>query len=348
MRIYPALIMRIAKWITPVVFALTPMFACAAPMIIQTTGGRVPADQTGLMLPHEHIVTDLRGPTAPGYGQVDVEDVVRVMKPNLVAAKTKGVDVLVECSPIGVGRNIPVSTRMANETGLRIVVPTGVYDRASFTPAEYQAMSEDELANWMIAEITDEIENTGVKAGFIKLACDATPLTEFQKRMLRAAARASLRTGVAIAIHTPGGARAMDQANLLEAAGVSLSRFIWVHAQSESDLNVHKQLAARGVYIEYDSIRDNTSANQQTIKDINSLVAEGYGDRILLSQDSGWYQPGSTDGGTQTPYTYLVDNFIPAMRSGGADDDLIRRLTVENPRRAFAIPKPPSSGEQYR
>ena len=164
--------------------------------------------------------------------------------------------------------------------------------------------------------------------------------------MLRAAARTSLHTGVAIAIHTPGGARAVDQANLLEAVGMSLSRFIWVHAQSESDLNMQKELAARGVYIEYDSIRDNASVNQQTIQNINLLVAAGYGDRILLSQDSGWYQPGSTNGGTQTPYTYLVDNFIPAMRSGGADDALVRRLTVENPRRAFAIPEPLSSSKQ--
>ncbi len=314
-----------------------PLLAGAAP-IIQTVHGPVSADETGLILPHEHIVTDLRGPTVPGYGQVDLDDVVRVMKPNLLAAKARGVDILVECTPVGVGRNIAASLRLADETGLRIVVPTGVYDRADFTPPEYLAMSEDQLADWMIGEITRGIGDSGVRAGVIKLACDKTPLTDYQKRMLRAAARAALRTGVAIAIHTPGAARAAEQLDLLEAAFLSPSRFIWVHAQSEPDSNLHKESAARGAYLEFDSIRDNPVANQKIIGSVQALVDAGFADRILLSQDAGWYQPGSPDGGKQAPYTHLVDTFIPAWRAAGADDALIRLITIENPRRAFAIP----------
>ena len=72
MRIYPVFIVSIAKWMTPLVFALTPMLAHTAPMIIQTTGGPVPADQTGLMLPHEHIVTDLRGGTSKSISRLRV------------------------------------------------------------------------------------------------------------------------------------------------------------------------------------------------------------------------------------------------------------------------------------
>jgi phosphotriesterase-related protein len=316
--------------------------AQAAPLVIQTTRGAMPAGETGLMLPHEHIFTDLRGPTTPGYAQADPADVSRVMKPLLDAASTQGVSVLVECSSIGVGRNVPILARLGNETALRIVVPTGVYGRGAYAPAEYEAMSETQLRDWMVREITVGIDATGVRAGFIKLACDATALTAAQQRFLRAAARASLQTGAAIAIHTPTGARAVEQADILEAQGAALDRFIWVHAQSEPDLNVHKQLAARGVYVEYDSIGSGSPTDQQYIQKINDMAAAGYGNRILLSHDAGWYQPGSANGGTQRGYTYLIETFLPALRAGGASDTLVTSLTVHNPRRAFALPAPPA------
>lgn len=307
-------------------------------MVIQTTSGPIQEKQAGLILPHEHIFTDLRGPTVPGYGQDNVENVVRIMKPFLSEAKAKGIGILVECSSIGVGRNVPILQRMTQETGLAIVVPTGVYGRGIYLPAEYEAMTEDQLSDWMICEIVNGIDRTCVKAGFIKVACDDTPLTEFQQRQLRAAARASLQTGAAIASHTPSGPRAIDQAKLLKNAGLPLDRFIWVHAQAEANLAIHAQLAAWGVYIEYDSVGSGQPKDSDYIRMIQSLDVAGYADRILLSHDAGWYQPGSPNGGTPKGYTYLYEKFIPALRAAGAEDKLVRRLTIENPWHAYAMP----------
>jgi hypothetical protein len=67
------------------------------PSWFQTVDGPVAADEPGVVLPHEHVVTDLRGPTMAGYGQADPEDVVRVMNPLLVEAKKQGVRRLIEC-----------------------------------------------------------------------------------------------------------------------------------------------------------------------------------------------------------------------------------------------------------
>lgn len=308
--------------------------------IIQTTKGALPLPKTGLILPHEHLFTDLRGPDAPGYAEADPAEVERVMKPYLDAASSKGVCILVECSSVGVGRNVEILERLGRSSGIPLVVPTGVYGRGKFAPPEFERMSEAALRDWMISEITQGIGATGIKAGFIKLACDATALTEFQKRQLRAAAAASLRTGVAIAIHTPSGERAMEQADLLEAEGLSLDRFIWVHAQNEPNLNLAKEIAARGAYIELDSIGSGRPSDEEYIQKITYLVAAGYRERILLSHDAGWYQPGSADGGKQRGYSHLADVFIPALKAQGADEALIRELTLVNPFRAFSIPAP--------
>ena len=302
----------------------------------ETTQGPILAKGLGIVLPHEHIFTDLRGPTTPGYGQADAADVVRVMAPLLADAREKGVGVLIECTGIGVGRNVAVIAQVAESSGLPVVVPTGVYGRANFAPPEHQNMTEDELTTLFISEIRDGIEGTGIKAGFIKIATDEGPMNALLEKILRAAGRAASETGAAIASHTPTGSNAVRQVDILESIDPAI-RFIWVHAQNESNRSLHLQLAARGVYIEFDSLGWNPSQDLTYISAIKNLLAAGHGDRILLSHDAGWYQPGSVNGGTQMPYTYLIDTFIPKLRDAGVDDATIRMITQTNPVRAFGF-----------
>jgi phosphotriesterase-related protein len=72
-----------------------------------------------------------------------------------------------------------------------------------------------------------------------------------------------------------------------------------------------------------------------------ALIEAGYADRLLLSHDAGWYDPSQLDGqpleGGIRGYTELVEGFIPALRSRGVTEDLIRLITVTNPGQAFAF-----------
>ncbi len=317
--------------------------SCATPhrdgAWIQTTDGPVRAETLGVILPHEHVFTDLRGPDVPGYGQAEADDVVRVMKPLLAQAKAQGVDLLVECTGIGVGRNAPLIARLAKESSLRIVVPTGVYGRANFAPKEYREMGEAALTAWMVKDITHGIDGTRIKAGFIKIASSETELKPLEEKFLRTAARAAKATGVAIASHTTSGAIAARQADLLREEGLSLDRFIWVHAQAERDLSFHKQLAGRGVYIELDSVGGSAEEDARLVNMVKELINAGHRDRLLLSHDAGWYNPGQLNGGTQRPYTALLAAFVPALRAAGFDETTLHCLIAENPRRAFALRK---------
>jgi phosphotriesterase-related protein len=301
-----------------------------------TTDGPVAAEGLGIILPHEHIFTDLRGPTSRTYGQANAADVVRVMAPLLEAARQKGVGLLIECSSIGVGRNVSIISQVAQESGLPVVVPTGVYGRANFAPVEHRNMSEDELTELFIKEIREGIEGTGIKAGFIKIATGNSTITALEEKFLRAAGRAARETGAAVASHTPRGSNATRQADILESISPAI-RFIWVHAQNESNRSLHRQLAARGVFIELDSLGWNPGQDSTFIAIIKELLAAGYGEQILLSHDAGWYQPGEQNGGTQKPYTYLVETFIPKLRNAGVDEEAIRMITETNPIRAFGF-----------
>ena len=202
---------------------------------LHTLKGPVEVNSVGLILPHEHLFTDLRGPHLPDYAQAEPSDVVRVVQPYLEEAFVAGVTALVECSTMGVGRNVEVLQSLADITPIHIIAPTGVY-RDAYIPASLRETSEHALTDLWIHELTKGIEQTTLCAGFIKLAMSDDGPTALEIRNLKAAVRASLETGAVIASHTIGGKVARKEMDVLEKAGLDLRRFIWVHAQTEPDL----------------------------------------------------------------------------------------------------------------
>ena len=134
----------------------------------QTVLGPIDADTLGLILPHEHLFTDLRTPDAPGQGEGDPAEVVRVMKPYLDEAQAAGITALVECTPPGVGQNPAVMKALAQNTDVVLLMPTGLY-RQQWIPADKLEMTDAALTAWMVSEISEGIRGTAVKEGFIKM-----------------------------------------------------------------------------------------------------------------------------------------------------------------------------------
>jgi phosphotriesterase-related protein len=299
-----------------------------------TTLGPLSADQLGMILPHEHIFVDLRTPDQPGYAQAETADVVALMVPEIERVRAAGVTAIVDCAPVGVGRRADILRAVSEAAGFPLVVPTGIY-REPWVPDWAQSAGEDAIYEWMLGELTGTIEQSGVQAGFIKLSAGDDGITDCEAKILRAAARAGAVTGAAIGSHTIRGRVVRDQLDIIEARGYSASRFIWIHASAEPDFALNLELARRGAWIEYDWIGD--PANDTTfIERIQHMLDAGLGDHLLLSHDRGWYDPAQPGGGTPKPFTYISEQFLPKLRAAGVDEATIRRLTCENPFRAFA------------
>ena len=299
-----------------------------------TTLGPKSADELALILPHEHVFVDLRTPDQPGYAQADPPDVIRLMAPEIARARAVGVTAIVDCAPIGVGRRADILHEVSAATGMPLVVPTGIY-REPWIPAWAQSASEDELCNWMRSELEGTIEQSGVQAGFIKLSAGDDGLTPCETKILRAAARAAAATGAVIGSHTIRGRVGAEQLAIIEAAGYTSSRFIWIHASAEPDVATNIAIARRGAWIEYDWIGDPNTDNS-FIDRIRRLRDAGLEQQILLSQDRGWYDPAQPGGGAPKPYTYLSETFLPKLRAVGVPEATIRQLTIANPFFAFA------------
>lgn len=301
--------------------------------LLHTTLGPKRAEELGMILPHEHIFVDLRTPDQPGYGEADAADVVRLMAPEVEAAKARGVTAIVECSTGGVGRRADLDLAVSLATGMPIVVPTGNY-REPWIPAWVAEATEAELEAFMLREMTEGMDGTTVLAAWIKISAGDDGITALEERILRAAARAAQGTGAIIGSHTIRGRVVLEQLDIIEAEGYRADRFISIHTQAEPDFGLNLAVAARGAWIEYDNI-GNTPDDPMADMIVRALEA-GYGTQLLLSHDRGWYDPAKPGGGTPMPFTHLSDVMLPMLRQRGVGDETIRQLTVTNPFAAYA------------
>lgn len=215
-----------------------------------TTLGPKSFDELGTILPHEHVFVDLRTPDTPGYAEAETADVVRVMAPQIDKAREAGVTAIVEPSTVGVGRRADILKALSEATGFPLVVPTGVY-REPWIPNWAHASSEAALREWMIGELTGEIEASGVRAGWIKVSAGDDGITATETKILRAAA-GTAAVNAAIGSHTIRGRVVRDQLDIIEEAGYPPERFVWIHAHLEPDFGLNLELARRGAWIEYD------------------------------------------------------------------------------------------------
>ena len=304
----------------------------AGKRLVTTLGPIAAAD--GTILPHEHVFVDLRTPLTRGYAEASPQEVVRVMLPSLREARAAGIVAIVEASTVGVGRRADILCAASRAAGLPLLVPTGVY-REPWIPPWIHAASEDALERWMQGELEGTIEESGVAAGWIKLSAGDAGLTDCETKVLRAAGRAAAATGAVIGSHTIQGAVVLEELSILASVGLPAQRFIWIHAHVEQDFQINLAAARRGAWIEYDAIGI-PETDGAFIERIHGMLDAGFEDRILLSQDRGWFNPALPGGGEQKSYAYLVQAFLPALASSGVPEPTIRRITRDNPLRAFA------------
>ena len=304
---------------------------------IVTVNGPIAPERLGTTLPHEHVMVDFIGAEKVSRERYDPEKVIATVLPHLKRAHDAGAAAFFDCTPAYLARDPVVLKRLSEASGLHIVTNTGYYAARAgqFLPKHARTETADQLADRWLAEWTDGIENSGIRPGFIKIGVDKGPLSEASRKLVRAAARAHLKSGLTIACHTGDGAAAMEEMELLREEGVDPSAWIWVHAQNENDRALFERAAERGGWVEFDGIGPDSI--QRHVELLSFMKERGHLNRALISQDAGWYWVGEPGGGKFRPYTTLFDQFLPALVKAGFSKDEIRSLTVKNPAEAYTV-----------
>lgn len=305
--------------------------------IIMTVNGPVSSKKMGVSLIHEHILVDFIGADSITNQRWDKSKVIERALPFLKQIKDLGCQTFVECTPAFLGRDPLLLKTLSDSTGINILTNTGYYGAGNnkYIPRFAFEETADQLASRWILEWENGIDGTGVKPGFIKIGVASGNLSDLHKKLVTAAARTHLKTGLTIASHTGPAIPAFEQLYILQKEGVAPEAFIWVHAQSEKDLSNHVKIARMGAWVGLDGLDDNNL--EDYIKMIKNLRDNSLLNKILLSHDAGWYRPGEENGGEYRGYTTLFEKLIPLLRKGKFSEKEINQLFAINPSEAFKI-----------
>ena len=264
---------------------------------------------------------------------------------------------IVEVSNKGLRPDPLAMRRVSYVTGLNIIMGTGWYAKAHH-PDDMDQRTVEAMTEEIIRDITVGVGQTGIRSGIIgEVGVDGLPITPNEIKSIRAAGRASRATGAAITFHRGGAGREKLQTlSILTEEGADLSRTIMGHSDDISgDLSLMKELLEQGVYIQFDLLgrldiplyyRPASPTMYVTGFALAALVSEGivnlieagYEDRILLSQDVATKQQLKCYGGNG--YSFLLEKFLPHLRTLGVTEEQINKFTVENPKRALAFVAP--------
>jgi phosphotriesterase-related protein len=322
---------------------------------VETVTGRIDAEQLGTTLVHEHLIYRDEAVAAwwPHVRSTVAVDPPRACGPEkLFDVAVESARAVVErggktiCEPTGMfgGRDVAFSRRVAEETGLQVVPCTGIYTY-DYLPMFFVARDADAMADLFVHDIEQGIQDTGIKAAFLKCAADEPGVIENIEKIHRAVARASVRTGAPIMAHSrPASDTGPKQVEIFEQEGVDLSKVQIAHTGDTDDLDYIERLLEKGVYIGMDRYGlELYLPIERRNATVSALLERGYADRMFLSQDYcatiDWYPveaaeqllaAGAVKGWSMT---LVFDEVIPALREAGMSDDQLQTMMVENPRR---------------
>jgi phosphotriesterase-related protein len=312
----------------------------AEPMVMTVTGP-MPAAGLGVTDAHDHLF--IRSPALAGG---EIEDLEKSCD-EVVAARASGIGSIIEMTPIGLGRRPELMRQLSERTGVPVIAASGfhrdvhypaghwVYDASVETLAERIGTDLEvgmHPANWDDPDASLD----AAKAGVIKAGASYQHISEPERRRLDAAAIAGRRVGVAILVHTEIGTCGHEIVDALLSAGASPDQVILAHLDRNPDLELHAEIAARGVNLVYDTIgRIKYRPDSVLIDLIARMIDAGHGDRLMLGLDLGTRDYFRSHGGGPG-MRYLMDTFVPRLRRRLGDGP-VDAMLVANPTRAFAI-----------
>jgi phosphotriesterase-related protein len=298
---------------------------------VMTVTGPVPADELGIVLPHEHLLID----TTTEYRADGLLHDEHLTARELAWFRELGGTTIVDLTTTEIGRNPAGLQRIAQATGVTIVMACGHYRDPYLDRAWFDQHSVDDIAAGMIHEATHGVDGTGIRPGIIgEIGADRAWISAAEERSLRAAARAHHATGLTISTHAARWPVGRAQLAILREEGVPPHRVIIGHCDSVPDHEYHLELAAAGCYVELDNIGTGTPLDDEiALRYLLALRTSGHLRQILLSHDVFLRSHLKAHGGNG--YTHLLQDFRTSLANAGLGDDELHTLLRDNPRDAL-------------
>jgi phosphotriesterase-related protein len=301
--------------------------------------GAIATEEMGFVAVHEHIGYGMPGCELDTQWWKRPEQRYEETIPKLRRFHEHGGGTFVDATGICNGRDIDYYKSLSAKTGVHIVACTGFVGGDTALPFFARA-SVEYLTRQFIHEITVGIGDTGSKAGIIKVGVSrGFRMTDLDKRIYRAAARAAVITGVPIFTHLA--VDSQPAIDIFHEEGLPLDRVLFGHADDGVSQGKVRDawIADQGGRIGFDTFGYDLELpdppfwgrpRKERLDHFLRFIRGGYVDRVLASADAncsplGW--PG-VKGHT---VNYLFEDLIPDLHDAGVDDATITKIFVDNP-----------------
>lgn len=311
---------------------------------VETVSGPVDSADLGLTLVHEHLRTTYESVRAQFPHLYDEGEEEQRALEQVRRAMEHGVRTIVDPAVMDLGRDVRLSQRVAEATGVRLVMATGIYGmHYRMLPHVFQTRDVDFLADVFVHDIEEGIQGTDVKAGFLKCAVDEPGISDDVEKVLRACARASKRTGRPIMAHShPATRRGLEIMDVFDDEGVDPARVQIAHTGDTDDLDHIEELLARGPFIGMDRYGlDIILPTDRRNATVAELCRRGHAGRMMLSHDScatiDWFpREMVAQMAPNWHMTYLFEAVLPALREAGVTEAHIDEMLQHAPARWLA------------
>jgi len=306
--------------------------------------GPIDTDELGFTLMHEHILVANWAMRAAFPDWVDRDAHVARATEELRSARERGVDTVVDLTPINLGRDIHVIREVAERAGVQVIAATGLY----WTEEPWlQGWEADALVEWLLRDLTDGIQDTGIRAGIVKCATDHLGVTPTNRKLLQVASRLHRQSGAPLSTHTSCAERTgLAQIEVFREEGVDLSRVVIGHCGDTEDLGYLEEILASGATIGMDRFGvEMLLSTEKRVSTVAELVRRGYAEQMVLSHDAcchiDWFPSEMIRRvAPKWNFRHIPDDVLPALRKEGVSEDALRTMTVDTPRRLFEHTSP--------
>ena len=320
-----------------------------------TVLGKINPSDMGRTLTHEHLQFGFPGWIADiTLGKTDYEKTVPYLTSEIEKAKAHGIKTIVDATPNECARDVQLMKMVSESAGVNIIAATGYYFE-DFSSPQYWKRHESfgidiqkELEEMFLKEICEGIAGTGIKAGVIKVSSGQGCITDFESKLMKAAAAASKKTGTPIATHTTGGTMGVEQAKLLINSGADPEKIQIGHMCRCRDISVHEELLSLGVFDAFDQIGEEnnggTPADTERAELFMRLLDKGYEKQLLISHDYVAIDAGRDINAVkkQAPvyknmgFDVLFKTFAACLKEGGAGEEIMQQILADNASRLYS------------
>ena len=314
--------------------------------MVETVRGPVAAGDLGVSLLHEHVfIASPEGIAnfnhhwgAPWWDEEErVADAIR----QLQELRDVGVQTIVDPTGFGLSRDIRRLQRVNADVDINIVVCTGLYAFIE-VPAYLKYRDAESLAAIFTREIEEGIDDTGVKAAFLKCAVESYGVVGDIPLILDAISLSANATGAPVMVHTNAEARTGTLAlHELTQRGVDPTRIIIAHAGDSNDMDYLREIGDSGAVLGCDRFNiPNFNSDENRIETLVKLLDEGYIDRIHLSHDAAtfndFFQHNPPFADERPSYTHIHREILPKLLERGVTQEQIDEMLITNARRMLA------------